>query len=369
VSTCGSATSALVLADDRTGALETAGMVADRCGGPVTVDVVGGDPPPAARVTVTDLASRHLEVPAAVARVAAAHVGRRATAQLHKIDSTLRGNWAEELVARRGLLGLRRVLVVPAFPAVRRVCRDGTVHADGLPVAEGPAGRDARRPVTSSRPADHLARAGADRVVELADRAEVEAWLELDEAGFAVADADTETAVDQLAAAWAVWHHSVLFAGPAGSVAAAAGHLFGRAEDVSAMPGLVSVVVVNGSLHEGARRQVMELRRAIASGELRGIDLIESPAPHRLPVAAAEAASAASLLASEARRSEAGCMVIIGGDTAAAVLGDAPMLVLGTVAPGMPWGTDARGRVVITRSGGFGSDGSLLELLAGRMPT
>lgn len=359
---------ALVLADDRTGALETAGMVAQRCGHAVPVGVVGGPPPRPGPVTVVDLASRHLDPTAAADRAVSVHAGHRIDAHLHKLDSTLRGNWAEELVARRVLVALPKVLVVAAFPAVGRVCRDGVVLAGGVPVAEGPAGRDARRPVTSSRPAELLRLAGAEDVVELATGAAVGSWLGGPGRGFAVADADDDEIVDDLASRWADAHHATLFAGTAGSVAAAVEQLLGPGEGTTPPPILGPVTVVSGSLHEAARRQVAELRRAIARGELGNVGIIESVRPAQLPVPAADARAAASEIAAEVGRLDRGTSVLlIGGDTAAAVLGDGPVMVGGTVAPGMPWCTTIDGRIVITRSGGFGGDGALVELLAGRM--
>jgi uncharacterized protein YgbK (DUF1537 family) len=59
-------------------------------------------------------------------------------------------------------------------------------------------------------------------------------------------------------------------------------------------------------------------------------------------------------------------LLVIGGDTAAAVLGDEPRLVGGTVAPGMPWSLDADGGgpLVITKAGGFGDPDALARLLS-----
>ena len=52
-------------------------------------------------------------------------------------------------------------------------------------------------------------------------------------------------------------------------------------------------------------------------------------------------------------------LVVIGGDTAAALLGDAPRMVGGFVAPGMPWSRDddGGGPLVVTKAGGFGGAG------------
>jgi uncharacterized protein YgbK (DUF1537 family) len=57
-------------------------------------------------------------------------------------------------------------------------------------------------------------------------------------------------------------------------------------------------------------------------------------------------------------------LVVLGGDTAAAVLGPAPLAVGGTVAPGAPWARRRDGLLVVTRAGGFGAANAVVDLLA-----
>ena len=149
-------TAFVVAADDRTGALETAGACAD-LGCDSVVAPHGIDIARERGCVVVDLASRHLSPLEAGARAAVISAGAA-----HKIDSTLRGNWAHELVARQRA-SRRAVLVVPAFPAAGRTCVDGVVLVGGVPVAEGQAASDVRGPVRSSRPVDHLRDAGGVR--------------------------------------------------------------------------------------------------------------------------------------------------------------------------------------------------------------
>ena len=114
----------VVLADDRTGALETAGAIAEAGHSASMVPLerlagrFGDD-----RVIVVDLATRHLSAEAATARVGRAATLLRSAGRpvVLKLDSTLRGNWAAEaveLVRHRP----RPALVVAAFPAVGRIC-------------------------------------------------------------------------------------------------------------------------------------------------------------------------------------------------------------------------------------------------------
>ena len=61
-------------------------------------------------------------------------------------------------------------------------------------------------------------------------------------------------------------------------------------------------------------------------------------------------------------------IVVIGGDTAAMVLGKAPVRVLGSVAPGTAWVVSPRYHLpVVTRAGGFGDERALVDLLWGTL--
>ena len=157
----------LVLADDRSGALEVAGELADRLGPVrgrrplVTGAARGGE-----SAAVVDLgeSSRVVDLAGRRRRRAAAVVGDRGQRRhrLHKIDSTLRGRWADELVAVQRHDGCR-VLVVAALPRLGRTCIGGVVHVDGTPLQLD----DVRHGRAPARPADVLAAAGAGDVVEL----------------------------------------------------------------------------------------------------------------------------------------------------------------------------------------------------------
>src|SRR5688572_9319375 len=149
----------VVAADDRTGALEVAGEIAARIGRPVPMvpfrsafahepaqggwslrerGGAGGDGPafvhgPAVHgepvnkrdVLVVDLGSRHLDVDEARARaVAVEAISSRRRA--HKLDSALRGHWADEVAARLAMAP-GDAAVVAALPAAGRLVRGGVV--------------------------------------------------------------------------------------------------------------------------------------------------------------------------------------------------------------------------------------------------
>jgi uncharacterized protein YgbK (DUF1537 family) len=347
----------LTVADDRTGALEVAGEMAPWLGSlAVTVRTAPTGVPSA----VVDIGSRHV-APAVAAERALAAASRPARRRAHKIDSLLRGNWAHELVAIQRAAG-DRVLLVPASPRLGRTCRGGVVHVDGVPVGA----HDARRPPVSPRAAEHLAAAGGTDVAELADRAQADAWLR-EGGSFAVCDASSSEDLMSIAEVWRQLD-GVRFAGTAGAIAAAVAATVGAPFDREAPVLDGQVLVVCGSLHPIARAQIAAVREASVGG----VTVLASPRPEAPAVSPDDAERVAAELGALARdalaASSYGVLVIIGGDTAAAVLGDDPMLVGGTLTTGVPWSrrADGAGPVVITKAGGFGHPRTLVELLARR---
>ena len=344
----------LTVADDRTGALEVAGETAPWLG-PVAVTV--RTPPSGAVAAVVDVGSRHVPVPVAAERaIASASIPARRRA--HKIDSLLRGNWAHELVAVQQATG-NRVLLVAALPRSGRVCRGGVVYVDGVAVG----GHDARRATSSPRPAEHLVDAGAADVVELADTAALRGWV-TGGGSFAVCDASSDGDLDAIAAAWR--ETDLLFAGTAGSIAAAVASTAVARVEPEPISLVGDALVVCGSLHPTARAQIDAVR------SVAGVTVLASPVadgPSVVPtdaerVAAGLGTAARALLATRPFR----VLVVLGGDTAAAVLGDGPMVAGGTLAPGVPWShrADGCGPLVITKAGGFGCSTTLVDLLTGR---
>ena len=315
-----------VAADDRTGALETAAELA-RSGAPVTVTVaVTGHEP-----GVVDVGTRACTVDEAVVRVTALAPARW---NAHKIDSTLRGHWAHELRARQAALG-RRVVVVPAWPAMGRTCVGGVVHVHG----------DAFASVHAALPEADL----------LPGVAALDDWLAGEGLFGAVDVADDH---DLAAVAAALARHDVLIAGPAGAIGVAFAARFGDAERVSPPRLALPALVVCGSATAVSRAQVARLQQVRPD-----VDVLVAP------VADGELhADVAIALADQARGRLDGIatLVVIGGDTAAALLGDAPRRVHGTVLPGLPWSLDEHdgGPVVVSKAGGFGAPDTLMRLFS-----
>lgn len=393
----------LIAADDRTGALEVAAAVADRgVAGPVLMvpwAALGADPVGAigaialqgpAAVVVIDLGSRHLDPAEAGARAAVVDA-LPARRHSHKIDSALRGNWAVELAARLRRHH-RRSLVAAALPSVGRHVRDGEVRQwiDGraVPVTEVMA-EDPRRAPVSSRPADHLRAAGIDRVTDRvrvvaaagAGRGDLDEWLTAHPAGAVGAVvADLEGPADLAALARSLTAHpDVLLAGTAEAVAASciaeatadAPHVAPTGGTGMALLAPADhIVVVVGSRHERAHRQVERLRRRRDDGRVTVIAAPEPGPSGSVEVATADAVAAELAMAAHRAVTDVGAgrrvlRVVIGGDTAAVVLGDRPRVVLGTVAAGTARsvGLGAATDDAVTRAGSFGGDDALVELV------
>jgi uncharacterized protein YgbK (DUF1537 family) len=319
----------LVAADDRTGAFEVAALFAEVVG-PVVV-TVGAAPRESG---VVDIATRTMTADAAA--LAAAGVDSSPSAWIaHKIDSTLRGNWVAELRARQRATG-RRVVVLPGWPEMGRTCAGGVVSVDGVSIGSV---------LDRMRDAELMGDAG-----------QLRAWLDGD-GMLAVCDVPDSDAMHSAAAVLA--GHKVLIAGPAGPLGAA------FAADRGVQPRehrvLVEspVLVVCGSAHHVAREQIQRLQNARPD-----VEILETPVPDGALHAEAVAALAVRAMVISKER-EPGTIVIIGGETAAALLGAAPRSVVGFAAAGMPCTRHGSDSLIITKAGGFGGPDALVELLRG----
>ncbi|GHJ42065.1 four-carbon acid sugar kinase family protein [Streptomyces sp. TS71-3] len=130
----------LIVADDLSGAADTAAAFAHRAGTAVLLDP--GARPAGATVVAVDTDSRYLPPGEAAARVTRALAGYGPGTRVYKkIDSTLRGAVGPEvracLSALRDRDGVRPLAVVaPAFPATGRMVVGGRVLVDGVPLED-----------------------------------------------------------------------------------------------------------------------------------------------------------------------------------------------------------------------------------------
>jgi uncharacterized protein YgbK (DUF1537 family) len=252
----------------------------------------------------------------------------------------------------------RRVVLIPTHPLAGRVCRGGVVFVDEVPVAETAHGNDPRLPVRSSRPSDSLP---GD---ELSDLAALTAWLDEPGRHVAIVDASTVDQVDALVDL-VIERPDVLLAGPA-SVVGAVARAMASSVPVSmpepALPG--PIVVVCASLHPVSREQIARLR-AIGGVEVVASSVVRRDDPE---VVANEVAELAHLRVADI---DANTVVLVGGDTAAAFIGDNVVRVFGSLGVGVSLGEMmllGRPVRVVTKNGAFGTSETLVDLLTGGAP-
>jgi D-threonate/D-erythronate kinase len=340
----------LVTADDSTGATEAGAACADAgwTVDVVPIAVVSTTPDTDCNCMVIDLRSRHIAPDEARARIMASTT---ASHRVHKIDSTLRGNWSAELAAL--VESGRRVVLIPSHPRAGRVCDGGVVFVNGVPVAESELGKDPRLPVLSSRPSDTLP---GD---ELAGPDELVAWLATSTSGVAIVDSMTLAEIDELVAI-ASHPADVVLSGPASVVEAVAMLRAPRDASVVLPDPLLPkpIVVVCASLHPISRVQISNVAEAgfdvVTSSEVREEE------PERVAIEVAERAH--QLVVTRRARS----VMLVGGDTAEAFIGDAVVRVFGSIDVGVSLGeAEIGGRPlrIASKPGGFGTANTLVDLV------
>jgi uncharacterized protein YgbK (DUF1537 family) len=320
----------------------------------------------------------------------AAHVARRARIVYKKLDSTLRGNVAAELVAALGGARRERVVVAPAFPAAGRTTVGGIQRVNGVPVDETEMANDPNTPVSEAHVpsllADTFSSVGALGVEDLADLVLVRKTLEDYECVVADAErnADLETLVRAVPdPARILWAGSAGLAHALGSVypGPCAGDASGQRAPVR--PALVVVGSLSGVAREQVRRLVEEYGNVdipVGVGEAEAVQEAIETAREALAGGACvvlrspeeRSASSESVLGSLAEvaalLSEEELfegMVLTGGATAVGVarrLGASGIRLEGEVEAGIPRGAliGPRPYPVVTKAGGFGGPDTLV---------
>jgi uncharacterized protein YgbK (DUF1537 family) len=379
----------LIVADDLTGAMDSAGPFA---GTGVETWVVATpmqcDPATiaGARVVAVNTDSRHL--PAAQAATRVREIVRRLGPDafdviVKKIDSTLRGNVVAETLALLEAGGRRRAVIAPAFPAQGRTVKNGLVYVNGVPLAQTAFARDALSPpplaplqqvFAEAEPGFGVANSGAGG--DFSSGSNIRVWI-----------ADGGTDADLAATVSAVQDQlgEVLLAGSAGITKPLARACFDGMVSRAAPKKLTGTIVFAvGSRAMQSAEQVDSLMREPGSRMLRAPNgrLLqrEFPAARNLVLKATaddagkegDAQQVAADMARNAidatRRTHAQALVATGGDTAMAILtatGNPALQVLGDLMPGIPY---ARIRVdgaplwLVTKAGGFGGRDTFCQI-------
>ena len=369
----------LIVADDLTGAMDSAGPFA-AAGVETWVVAVPMRCDPAtlksARVVSVNTDTRHLPAALAAARVRdiVGHLGAGGfDIVVKKIDSTLRGNVVAETMALLDISGRREAVVAAAFPAQGRIVRGGIVHVDGKPLAQTAFAKDALSPppLAPLQEVFALAKPGL-RVQTLtaapALHGEADIW---------VADSEVDADLTGIVTRFADRANDVLMVGSAGLTRALALVCFdGGPAPASPQRVTGTIVFAVGSRAMRSAEQVESLSTEPETTVLRAPNgrLQSGKIPSALNLvlkatadeaghegdAERVAADMARHAIEIARSAKAEALVATGGDTAIAILAasDNPALqVLGDLMPGIPYARIRLGGTslwLVTKAGGFG---------------
>ncbi|MFC7475917.1 four-carbon acid sugar kinase family protein [Dankookia sp. GCM10030260] len=349
-----------LLADDLTGALDSAAELAGRCG---PMPVAWQDAGPAAGSLAIDSGTREAGRDSAFARVAAlAPALAGADIAYKKLDSLWRGQPAAELAACLASGAWAHCVLAPAFPAQRRITRGGRV------LVGRPEGGWDTAPVD---PVAALAAEGLDAQPGCLDRPLPP--------GISLFDAETEADLACIVALGRAAPGPVLWCGSGGLARALAGDAVLPPDTRLARP----VLGLFGSDHAVTARQLAacgETWLRVPEGDAApvarrlaaGLALVSLDLPPGLDRATAAGRIAAGFAALARSLPRPGTLIVAGGETLRALcdgLGARGLLATGLVTPGVPrsrlLGGGWDGLAVVSKSGAFGPDALWRDLLAG----
>ena len=368
-----------MLADDLTGALDSAAMFAGR--GPVPVRLAMPAVPDDAPVSVISTGTRDTPPERLAARLAPCLAWlAEAGVSFKKVDSLLRGNALLEVAEAVRGGPYDRVVFAPALPAQGRFMVDGRLRLGPPHRPEAATDAAAPGPLCDAFAALGLpATAGPDAMARVGSG---------DGPRLLIPDILSDDALDALVERVLAHSERTLWCGSAG-LAAAMTRLAERAADgdrTEHMPSPPPVspaavpqrpapapILVTGSRHPALRGQLARLRDDPIVGGCLVADL--APAQPLDPAAAAArlAADAARLVAAHPRP---GRIVVVGGDTLLALCHAAGVDTLAAGPPPHPGWGDAilqggawHGVRCLSRSGAFGAPDDLVALLRTLVPS
>ena len=343
-----------LLADDLTGALDTAAEFAALCGAvPVRWDAAAPITGSLALSTATREAPRDV----AMARVrAAAPLLTGADITVRKLDSLLRGHPAAELAACLEGGAWRSVVLAPAFPAQGRVTRGGQPFARQ---ADG-GWQAVAAPLHELLAAEGLASRAGDPARPLPP-------------GIVVFDAETDADLARIVACGRAAPGPVLWCGSGGLGRALAADAPARADTTLRTP----VLGLFGSDQPATTRQLTacgpfalvlrdgaEAPRVAACLHARGAALVGFAIPPGTARDAAARRIATGIAQVCAALPRPGTLLVAGGET----LGTTAIEANGLVGPGVPRsllrGGSWDGLRLVSKSGAFGDDTLWRDLLA-----
>lgn len=347
-----------LLADDLTGALDSAAMFASSVD-PIRIDLGTGDPKGFKGFGwVVPTRERDATTARAMFEAALPRLEGASRAFL-KLDSLLRGPWPSAIAAAASSTLFDLIVIAPAFPAMGRVTRQGQTFVRSASGAERPVG-------------PNIFEALRDAGVESASV----------KGRVVISDAETDTDLARLVA-FTGDAGTILWCGSAGLAQAAAGK---KQPELPLPPG--SSLAIIGSHHPVTRAQIAAVsatwpdtvvmlegnepnipQRIATTLTQMGRALIYFALPEMAPDDAAAAISD-SLAGFLPHLAPPDRLVAGGGETLMAIckiLGATALDVSGTVCPGMPLsrfvGGCWDGVTAITKSGAFGDSDKLRKIL------
>ncbi|BDG70443.1 four-carbon acid sugar kinase family protein [Roseomonas fluvialis] len=354
-----------LIADDLTGALDSAAELTGLCG---AVPVRWHDVAPTGSVAI-DAGTREASRDAAVARLrTVAPALRGGDIAFKKIDSLLRGHVAAELAACMAAAPWRHVVLAPAFPAQGRIMRGGRVLARQSDASFAPVAPDLATLLT----VEGLQVLRGDPFAPLPP-------------GLAVFDADQDADLARIVDLGRRADGPVLWCGSGGLARALAGTSAASVDTALRGP----VLGLFGSDQVATARQLAACGAssiAIGAGDdtaavacrldTIGAAMVRVLLPDGLDRAEAARRIAATLAGLTRRLPRPGTLVAAGGETLRAIcdaLGAGGLDAVGIVQPGVPRsvmrGGAWDGVPVVSKSGAFGGDALWRDLLTDSLPT
>ncbi|WP_374202188.1 four-carbon acid sugar kinase family protein [Roseomonas sp. CECT 9278] len=354
-----------LIADDLTGALDSAAELTGLCG---PVPVRWHDIAPEGSLAI-DAGTREASRDAALARLRAlAPTLQGADIAFKKVDSLLRGHVAAELAACLAAGSWRHVVLAPAFPAQGRITRGGRVLVRQADASFAAAASD----LGALLAAEGLRARRGDPSAPLPP-------------GLSVFDAEQDADLARIVARGRLADGPVLWCGSGGLARALAGMSAAAVDGVLCGP----VLGLFGSDQAVTARQLAacgDSAVAIGSGDdsatvarrldATGLAMVRVALPEGLDRVEAARRIAVTMAGLTQRLPRPGTLIVAGGETLRAIcdsLGAGGLDAVGIVQPGVPRsvirGGAWDGVPVISKSGGFGGDALWRDLLAEALPT